>query len=213
MEDKIKQENFNPDADSFQFHEGDYARVVGINAVQASMAAGVRVIKPEDLLRCCGQVVKILSAKRLSDLHFQYEVEFWDRKYHIQGRFLVPSEEKSVASKRFKVGDVIQFDMNGMVVYEEIVQLNSMGYKTKSGTVLHYGHESDVALYARPKFRPFDKVLVRDSELQPWSPAFFARIKVVGSRTMYFTIGGFCFCKCIPYEGNEHLTYTKNNIG
>ena len=209
MEDKIKQENINPHADSFQFHEGDYARVVGINAVQASMAAGVRVIIPEDLLRCCGQVVKILSVKRLSDLHSQYEVEFWDRKYHIQGRFLVPSEEKPVAYKRFKVGDVIQIDINGMVVYEEIVQLNSMGYKTKSGTVLHYGHESEVALYARPKFRPFDKVLVRDSELQPWVPAFFAKIKKVGSRTMYFTVGGFCFYECIPYEGNEHLTYTK----
>lgn len=90
MEDKIKQENFNPHADSFQFHEGDYARVVGIDEIQTRMAAGVRVIAPEDLLRCCNRVVKILSVKKLSDLHSQYEVEFWDRKYHIQGIFLFP---------------------------------------------------------------------------------------------------------------------------
>lgn len=213
MEDKIKQENFNPDADSFQFHEGDYARVVGINAVQVSMSAGVRVIKPEDLLRCCGQVVKILSVKRLSDLHTQYKVEFWDRKYHIQGLFLVPSEEKPVAYKRFKVGDVIQIETNGMICYEEIVQLNSSGYKFKSGTVLHYGHEPEVSLFSRSMFRPFDKVLVRDFENETWKPGFFGEMKKNGNRTVYIIIGGFLYYECIPYEGNEHLVYTKNNIG
>lgn len=212
MEDKIKQENFNPYADSFQFHEGDYARVVGINAVQASMAAGIRVIKPEDLLRCCGQVVKILSVKRLSDLHSQYEVEFWDRKYHIQGRFLVPSEEKPVACKLFKVGDVIQIENNGMICYEKIVQLNSSGYKLESGTVLHYGHEPEVVMYARPRFRPFDKVLVRDSSEQLWRPTFFARVEDTDIRKVYYMIDGISYFYCIPYEGNEHLANTKNSM-
>ena len=213
MEDMNNQEKFNPNADAFQFCEGDYARVVGINSVQASMAAGVRVIKPEDLLRCCGQVVKILSVKKLSDLHSQYEVEFWDRKYHIQGRFLVPSEEKPVAYKRFKVGDVVQIEKNGLVVYEEIVQLNSTGYKLKSGTVLHYGHESEVAMYAHPRFRPFDKVLVRDFENETWKPGFFGEMTKNENRTVYIIIGGYLYYECIPYEGNEHLVYTKNSIG
>lgn len=213
MEDKIKQENFNPNADAFQFCEGDYAHVVGIDEIQTRMAAGVRVIIPEDLLRCCGQVVKILSVKRLSDLHSQYEVEFWDRKYHIQGRFLVPSEEKPVAYKRFNVGDVVQIEKNGLVVYEEIVQLNSTGYMLKSGTVLHYEHESEVAMYAHPRFRPFDKVLVRDCENEPWNPALFGKKREIDGRVEYITVGGCLYYECIPYEGNEHLAYTKNSIG
>lgn len=65
----------------------------------------------------------------------------------------------------------------------------------------------------QPKFKPFDKVLVRDDDEQEWTPALFVRID---ETCAYRYIGlsleeGCCdgWHHCIPYEGNEHMIYTK----
>ncbi len=70
------------------------------------------------------------------------------------------------------------------------------------------------------EFKPFDKVLVRDSIKGFWHPKFFSetlpeeeyldcgykhKIK------SYRTINNEIFHYCIPYEGNEHLVGTTNN--
>lgn len=55
-------------------------------------------------------------------------------------------------------------------------------------------------------FKPFDKVLVRDSEKQRWSCNFFSHI--VGCN--FCCLDGF-YSYCIPYEGYEHLLGTTNN--
>lgn len=54
------------------------------------------------------------------------------------------------------------------------------------------------------KFKPFDKVLVRDSEDGVW------KISLFGFKTdfSYTCLNGICWSFCIPYEGNEHLCGT-----
>ena len=68
----------------------------------------------------------------------------------------------------------------------------------------------------QPPFKPFDKVLVRNTELEKWQPAFFVifrggeesdwRYKVLTihrGKVADYTV-------CIPYEGNEHLVFTSD---
>jgi hypothetical protein len=53
--------------------------------------------------------------------------------------------------------------------------------------------------------KPFDKVLVRYSNDDPWIAAHFSHyIKDAEVYYSYFASGS-CFKQCIPYEGNEHL--------
>ena len=59
------------------------------------------------------------------------------------------------------------------------------------------------------EFKPFDKVLVRDSNDDVWNINFFSFISTI-SKFKYQTIT-FAYEQCIPYEGNEHLLGTTNN--
>lgn len=61
----------------------------------------------------------------------------------------------------------------------------------------------------QPKFKPFDKVLVRDSHDDTWKATFFSHIRETDGRYM-------CCClnwkRCIPYEGNESLLGTNKDV-
>lgn len=58
---------------------------------------------------------------------------------------------------------------------------------------------------------PFDKVLVRDANDDPWIAAHFSHYqKDAGVYYPYFASGS-CFKQCIPYEGDEHLLGTTND--
>lgn len=61
-----------------------------------------------------------------------------------------------------------------------------------------------------PKFdelKPFDKVLVRDDKEEQW----FASIFSYRHRDMYYCLGE-CYRYCIPYEGNEKLLGTMDDV-
>ena len=61
-----------------------------------------------------------------------------------------------------------------------------------------------------PKFdelKPFDKVLVRDDKEDLW----FANIFSYRHRDMYYCLGE-CYRYCIPYEGNEKLLGTMDDV-
>lgn len=53
-------------------------------------------------------------------------------------------------------------------------------------------------------FKPFDKVLMRDSEHEIWEPTLFSG--KVGDA--FKDTGLIVYKYCIPYEGNEHLAGT-----
>lgn len=66
-----------------------------------------------------------------------------------------------------------------------------------------------IELIEEPKLKPFDKVLVRNSDNTKWRPSFFQ--EYYGKHNYpFFTITGGHWLQCIPYEGNEHLL---NNVG
>lgn len=56
------------------------------------------------------------------------------------------------------------------------------------------------------EFKPFDKVLMRDSEHEIWEPALFSG--KVGDAFKDTSLSVYRYC--IPYEGNEHLAGTYN---
>lgn len=59
------------------------------------------------------------------------------------------------------------------------------------------------------QFKPFDKVLVRDDYKDEWRASFFSHIREGLSR---YVTTGLVWKFCIPYEGNEHLLGTTNNV-
>lgn len=65
----------------------------------------------------------------------------------------------------------------------------------------------------KPKceFKPFDKVLVRDSRYEKWHLAEFAYKDDDEEGYIYEVVGSNCWKYCIPYEDNEHLLGTTDN--
>lgn len=66
----------------------------------------------------------------------------------------------------------------------------------------------DIVELPKPQheFKPFDRVLVRDSEGTIWKCAFFSHMQ----GTLY-SCSEYVWNQCIPYEGNEHLVGTTKN--
>lgn len=67
----------------------------------------------------------------------------------------------------------------------------------------------------QPAFKPFDKVLVSNGEEYNWQPSFFVSDRGEGAIYRYNVlpiqsgkVADFVFC--IPFEGNEHLTFTSD---
>lgn len=119
---------------------------------------------------------------------------------------------------------IICFDRVGSVVYPFIRRYPIIGLiLSEEGNELIYtftvdgkGDDSsfDLFLFEEVKeeecqFKPFDKVLVRDFDIDKWQPAFFSCYK--DSREYHYeTIGGESFEQCVPYDGNEDICMTTN---
>ena len=64
--------------------------------------------------------------------------------------------------------------------------------------------------YDIANFKPFDKVLVRDSDTNgTWKIELFSH----RSKDGWFICLGSCYCQCIPFEGNEKLLGTNDPCG
>lgn len=59
------------------------------------------------------------------------------------------------------------------------------------------------------KFKPFDRVLMRDEDTEVWRPFFFSNCTDDGDYP-YKAIGESSYSQCITYEGNEDLCGTTN---
>lgn len=59
------------------------------------------------------------------------------------------------------------------------------------------------------QFKPFDKVLVRDSDDDLWAAAFYSHRE--NCTYPHVTCGSMLFRQCIPFEGNEYLVGTANS--
>ena len=60
-------------------------------------------------------------------------------------------------------------------------------------------------------FKPFQKVLVRDSVKDVWQAQFYSHY-CTGFDFPHLCISRQAFAMCIPYDGNEYLLGTKNDV-
>lgn len=74
----------------------------------------------------------------------------------------------------------------------------------------HWDAEKKMIVDLKPKveFKPFDKVLVRDNEDDIWEVSLFG----YKDELYYRCDNGIPWIQCIPYDGNEHLLGTTNNV-
>lgn len=71
----------------------------------------------------------------------------------------------------------------------------------------------------QPDFKPFDKVLVRDSDAEEWEPAIFIRMsmrrtkKELPYQVFHLLNGTICeMAHCIPFEENGNIAFTDYDI-
>lgn len=66
------------------------------------------------------------------------------------------------------------------------------------------------------EFKPFDKVLVRNTDTEEWFPGFFEKMDSTWNYPYHImnrrSMTDFAFKQCIPYEGNEHLLGTTKDV-
>lgn len=66
------------------------------------------------------------------------------------------------------------------------------------------------------EFKPFDKVLVRNTDTEEWFPGFFEKFDSTWNYPYHImnrrSMTDFAFQQCIPYEGNEHLLGTTKDV-
>ena len=72
-----------------------------------------------------------------------------------------------------------------------------------------YTWDGETLKKKEPQFKPFEKVLVRDSEAGKWRCTFYSHFEPNGIYH-HSTVSG-AYTMCIPFEGNEHLVGTTKN--
>ena len=78
----------------------------------------------------------------------------------------------------------------------------------KEGKSWDSNKKSIVDLKPKVELKPFDKVLVRDSESQAWQVSLFS----YKDSDSYYCCNGCSWNQCIPYIGNESLLGTTKDV-
>lgn len=91
--------------------------------------------------------------------------------------------------------------------------LNAADYGAYTTRKRFFGEETSPKVSNSPKigkeeFKPFDRVLVRQSKSDKWEAMLFSNYT---SEIHRYRCGGMNYMFCIPYEGNEHLLDTTND--
>ena len=109
----------------------------------------------------------------------------------------------------------ISFDIVDTIIRDREIRLATnpeklqlFGMLTKEGKYWDSANKQIMDL-KECQFKPFEKVLVRDSYEDEWRASFFSNIREGYSK---YVTTGLVWKFCIPYEGNEHLLGTTNNV-
>lgn len=127
---------------------------------------------------------------------------------------------ENLVEPKFKIGDRVRNKNYKDYIYD-IHDITDKGYRAKeinadSPIIILFGSQEDNYELVPNKFDittlvPFEsKVLVRDNNLQKWSPAMWGYYDFDSQDYPYKLVGG-CARYCIPYEKNEHLLGTTND--
>ena len=123
--------------------------------------------------------------------------------------------EKLVEPK-FKVGDRIRLKGSTINFISTVTKINEDGSIAINDCSFAIKYElQDYWELVPDKFaittlKPFDKVLVRDTNEDYWKISMFGYIGTY-DRQYFMCIANSGFYQCIPYEGNEHLLGTTND--
>ena len=118
---------------------------------------------------------------------------------------------EELVKPKFKVGDKIKHKYEKFRDERTITAYGKSGYWTSINDWIDYENQDDWKLVPNKfditKLKPFkSEVLIRNTKIQKWVPAFWGYKTDEG----YVTTFGTCIY-CIPYEGNENLLNTNND--
>lgn len=154
----------------------------------------------------------------LETLEIEKQLEFKDGDIVVYG--------KSVAICRKIYKHTLSFyvslnEMVGLLFADEVESSEEYRFATeeekqqlfdalaKEGKAWDAEKKQIVDLKPKVELKPFDKVLVRNDKEDQWSANIFSyQVR----DNMYYCLGECYWRYCIPYEGNEHLLGTTNNV-
>jgi hypothetical protein len=123
-------------------------------------------------------------------------------------------------------------DSRGMITINEnsycsksgcIVRLSTEEEKTaffdalaRKGKIWEVEKKKIIALKKKWTPKPFDKVLVRNTDTEEWFPGFFEKFDSTWNNPYHImnrrSMTDFAFKQCIPYIGNESLLGTTKDV-
>lgn len=164
-------------------------------------------------------IEKRLGGKlNLETLKIEKQLEFKDGDIVVYG--------KSVAICRRIYKHTLSFyvtlnEMVGLLFADEVESSEEYRFATeeekqqlfdaleKEGKAWDAEKKQVVDLKPKCEFKPFDKVLVRDSQSDKWCVNLFSHKNIDEPYSCVYARWNYC----IPYEGNEHLLGTTKNVG
>ena len=112
---------------------------------------------------------------------------------------------------KFKVGDrIVHCERGGKKLTIDGVYKTQYGIKELDyGIPIENQDEYELVLnkFDVTTLKPFDKVLIRQTNSGKWGIDFFGFY----NEGYYYTTGNCAYLQCIPYEGNEHLVGTTDD--
>ena len=161
----------------------------------------------------------------LETLEIEKQLEFKDGDIVVYG--------KSVAICRRIYKHTLSFyvslnEMVGLLFADEVESSEEYRFATdkdkqqlfdalaKEGKAWDAEKKQIVDLKPKVEFKPFDKVLVRNTDTEEWFPGFFEKFDSTWNYPYHImnrrSMTDFAFKQCIPYEGNEHLLGTTKDV-
>lgn len=113
-----------------------------------------------------------------------------------------------------KTDDWLSFEDKQIQPITETQQIILFDALAKEGKAWDADKKMIVNLKTKVEFKPFDKVLVRNTDTEEWFPGFFEKMDSTWNYPYHImnrrSMTDFSFKQCIPYEGNEHLLGTTD---
>ena len=144
-------------------------------------------------VKCYGNAfIEIFNySKNNGDLYDHASLDITNQILDISGKYIICKDE------------ITEFRL---ATEEEKQQLFSA--LEKEGKAWDSEKKSIVDLKPKVELKPFDKVLVRDSESQAWQVSLFS----YKDSDSYYCCNGCSWNQCIPYIGNESLLGTTKDM-
>lgn len=115
-----------------------------------------------------------------------------------------------------KTDDWLSFEDKQIQPITETQQIILFDALAKEGKAWDADKKMLVDLKPKIEFKPFDKVLVRNTDTEEWFPGFFEKFDSTWNYPYHImnrrSMTDFAFKQCIPYEGNEHLLGTTKDV-